>query len=211
MRKAVAISLMIIMVSTALGAYFYAGMPEQMASHWNYGGQVDGYISRFWGIFLMPLVSFAMLGLFLVLPKIDPLGKNIEKFRKYYDMFILIMVAFLTYVYGLTLAWNLGYNFDMGLLVVPAVALLLFYARILMENAKRNWFIGIRTPWTLSSDRVWDKTHKLGAKLFKAMGVVVLLALLLPIQFMPLVMIPIGLASIYMVVYSYLEYKKEKK
>lgn len=211
MRKATAAALAIILASLAVGACLYSDVPEDMASHWNYEGQVDGYISRFWGVFLLPLVSAAMLALFLVLPKVDPLGKNIEKFRKYYDIFIVMMVAFMAYIYGLSLAWNVGYEFNMGLLVVPALGAIIYYSGILMENAKQNWFIGIRTPWTLSSDKVWDKTHKLAAKLFKVMGAAVLLFLFVPVQAMFLLATLMVLALVYVVVYSYLEYRKEKK
>jgi len=80
-----------------------------------------------------------------------------------------------------------------------------------MENAKRNWFIGIRTPWTLSNDKVWNKTHKLGARLYKIAGVVAFLGVFLQSFASYLMVLPIVLASIYCVVYSYFEYQKQVK
>jgi len=75
-------------------------LPEQMASHWNTANQVDGYMSRFWGAFLMPIVAIGMLALFLIIPNIDPLKANIAKFRNYFNAFIALMVGFLVYVHS---------------------------------------------------------------------------------------------------------------
>jgi len=180
-----------------------------MASHWNAQGQVDGYLTRFWGLFLMPIISMGLLALFTLIPKIDPLKANIEKFRKYFDGFIILMMFFLFYVYILTLLWNIGLRFDMGQLMIPALGMLFYYAGILMENAKRNWFIGIRTPWTLSSERVWDKTHKIGSKLFKIAGIIALMGVFFPQYMIFMIMIPVISFSIYTLVYSYFEYQKE--
>jgi len=163
----------------------------------------------------MPLMSLGLLLLFLVIPKIDPLKQNIEKFRKYFDMFIVLMLGFLFYVYLLTIFWNLGIRFSMTLLMIPAMAALFYYCGILIENAKRNWFIGIRTPWTLSSEKVWEKTHKLGGKLFKSAGIIILLGLVLKGYVLLSVLFPviffIIFVSFYLIVYSYVEYQKEMK
>ena len=186
-------------------------MPEQMASHWGAQGEVNGYASRFVGLFLMPIVSVFMLLLFIILPKIDPLKKNIKKFRGYYEKFILIIIAFLFYIYILSLAWNLNYRFNMISMMVPALGLLFYYAGILTENAKRNWFIGIKTPWTLSSEIVWVKTHKLGGKMFKASGIISLLGLFFPKYAIWFVLVPVLFTAIYTFIYSYIEYQKLKK
>jgi uncharacterized membrane protein len=91
----------------------------------------------------------------------------------------------------------------------PALAILFYYSGILIENAKMNWFIGIRTPWTLSSDKVWDKTHKIGGKLFKIAGVINLLAIFYQNYTIFFIVVPVIIVSIYTVVYSYFEYQKE--
>ena len=83
-----------------------------------------------------------------------------------------------------------------------------FYTGVLCENAKRNWFIGIRTPWTLSSERVWDKTHKIGGRLFKIAGIVTLLGAFFPKYAVFFILIPTLFVAIYTVIYSYVEYQK---
>jgi len=211
MRKSEIIILGIILFSFAMGLYFYPQMPERVASHWNAQGQVDGYMSKFWGLFLIPFISVGILLFFILIPKIDPLKKNIEKFRKYFDGFIVLIIVFLFYIYLLTILWNIGIRFDMGQFLVPALGILFYYAGILVENAKRNWFIGIRTPWTLSSDRVWQKTHQLGGKLFKIAGIIALTGLFFPGYALYLVLIPVLSVAVYTIVYSYFEYQKEVK
>jgi uncharacterized membrane protein len=211
MKKTELVILGIILVSFILGIYFYPLMPEKIASHWNAQGQVNGYLPKFWGLFLMPFLSIALFLLFVFIPKIDPLKSNIKRFRKYYDRFILLIIAFLFYVYLLTIFWNIGMRFNLGQGLVPAFAILFYYCGILIENAKRNWSIGIRTPWTLSNEKVWEKTHKVGGKLFKIAGVIALFGALFPDYALFYIIIPVILVVAYAFVYSYLEYQKETK
>ena len=96
-------------------------------------------------------------------------------------------------------------------MLAPAFGVLFYCLGILLGNAKRNWFVGIRTPWTLSSDVVWDKTHKMGGKLFKAAGVVAFLGVLVPAYALLLVIVPVIAVAVYTFVYSYFEFVKQSK
>jgi len=209
MKTSEKIILGIILASFTIGIWFYPRMPERMASHWNFRGEVDGYVSRCWGLFLMPFISLILVALFILLAKIDPLKENVESFRKYFDDFIILILGFLFYLYVLTIFWNLEFRFNMALAISPAFAGLFYYCGILMENSKRNWFIGIRTPWTLSSERVWLKTHKIGGKLFKIVGMISIFGILFKSYALFLIFMPILGIAIYLSIYSYLEYKKE--
>jgi len=209
MEKKEIIILGIILLFFAIGVYFYPQMPDKMASHWNAQGQVDGYISRFWGLFLMPIISIGLLFLFILIPKIDPLKENIKKFRKYFDGFIILITTFLFYIYILTIFWNIGIRFNMTQLMIPALGILFYYCGILVENVKRNWFIGIRTPWTLSSEVVWDRTHKIGGKLFKIAGIIAFLGIFFPKYAILFVIIPVISVAVYTIIYSYFEYQKQ--
>ena len=186
-------------------------MPDKMASHWNIRGEVDGYIPKFWGMFLFPTASVVMLLLFLLIPLIDPLRKNIELFRKYYNGFIVIMTAFLFYIDVLMILWNLKIAFNMTQLLSPAFGVLFYYAGVLTENAKRNWFIGIRTPWTLMNDTVWEKTHKRGGKLFKIVGIAAFFGIIFKEIALLFTVISAVVIAIYTIVYSYFEYQKQMK
>ncbi|MCX6821926.1 MAG: SdpI family protein [Candidatus Aenigmarchaeota archaeon] len=210
MRKSEIAVLIIILVSFIIGIYIYPQMPETMASHWNIRGEVDGYISKFWGIFLMPFISFALFLLFVVIPRVDPLKENIVKFRKYFDGFIVLLELFLFYLYLFTIFWSYGFRFNIIQVLIPAFAILFFYVGILVEKSKRNWFIGIRTPWTMSSDKVWEKTNKLGGKLFKITGIIILIGIFFADYAFYFFILPVIIVAIYTVVYSYFEYKKQK-
>jgi uncharacterized membrane protein len=186
-------------------------MPEKMASHWDANGSVDGYMPKLWGLFLLPVISAILFLVYMLIPKIDPLKGNIEKFRGHFDVFILLLFVFLFYVHMLTMLWNLSYRFNIIQLLAPAFGLLIYYAGIMMENAKQNWFIGVRTPWTLSSEVVWDKTNKLAGKLFKVAGVLAVMGLIFPKYAIFLILVPVILAAVYPIIYSYQMYQQEIK
>ncbi|MFH1073137.1 MAG: DUF1648 domain-containing protein [Nanoarchaeota archaeon] len=211
MKAALVFSICIIILSLIIGIALYPSLPDQMASHWNARGQVDGSMPRFWGVFLMPIISISMLILFLLIPKIDPLKKNVQKFRKYFDSFILMIIAFLFYIYALTLIWNLGTTFNMSVLIIPGIALLFFTAGVLVSHAERNWFIGIRTPWTLSNDVVWKKTHKVGGVLFKIAALLALVGIFFPRYALFFVIIPVLGMVVFTLVYSYVVYRQVEK
>jgi uncharacterized membrane protein len=206
------ISVVLILAATLAGLLLWNQFPERMASHWGADDQVNGDISRFWGVFLMPVITTSMLLLFLAIPSIDPLKANIQQFRESFNTFIVLIIAFMLYVHALTLVWNLGYTaFHMSSAMLPAMGLLFIFMGLLISRAKRNFFIGIRTPWTLSSDRVWDETHRLGGKLFIAAGLIALLGVLFPDYAIWFIMFPVIGASLISVVYSYILFLGEQK
>ena len=202
------LSLALIVIAFAAGIYFYEELPDLMPSHWNAAGEVDDYMEKDAALLFMPAITLFLLGLFILIPKLDPLKKNIEKFRKYYDWFMLLMIAFFIYIYFVTIAWALGYQFSMNYAIMPPLAALFYYIGILCENSKRNWFIGIRTPWTLSSDTVWNKTHRLAGKLYKILAVVFIIGLLIPHEFFIYMMGLVIIIALYPVVYSFFEFQK---
>jgi len=202
------VSILVVLVAFMISFFVYDRVPEMMASHWDTQGRVNGYISRFWGLAIMPLVSLFILLLYAIIPKIDPLRANIASFKKYFDGFILVLVLFFFYLHVLTIAWNLQYSFDMTVAIMPAIAVLLFYSGVMMEKSKKNWFIGIRTPWTLSSDRVWEKTHKMGGMLFKITAVLTLFGIAFPGIAVYLLLFPLLATVVFTIVYSYYVYQK---
>jgi uncharacterized membrane protein len=211
-RLTVSITIILLATFIVVGVAVWDLMPDQMASHWNASDQVDGYMSKFWGVFLLPIMSIGMVALFFVLPQIDPLKANIAQFREAFNLFIVLIMVFFGYIWVLSLLWNLGYtNFRMSAAMLPAMGLLFMYVGYMLRKAKRNFFIGIRTPWTLSSDRVWDKTHQLGSVLFFASGVLALIGSLFGDSAIWFVMVPLLGSALFLVVYSYWLYHEETK
>jgi uncharacterized membrane protein len=210
-RLTTIIVLVLVLAATIAGLSLWNRLPDQMASHWNVNDQVDGYMSKFWGMFLMPLITLGMFLLFLVIPNIDPLKANIAQFRDAFNLFIVLIVGFMVYVHMLTLLWNLGYtSFGLGRAMMPALGVLFIFVGYMLRKAKRNFFIGIRTPWTLSSDRVWDETHRIGAMLFTISGILALLGSFFGgTTAFAMLMVPILGSTIFLVIYSYVLYQRE--
>ncbi|MCJ7432921.1 MAG: SdpI family protein [Anaerolineales bacterium] len=212
-KSTLIISIILIAIAIIAGAVFWNRLPNQMASHWDINDQVSGTMPKFWGVSLTPLITLGMLVLFLIVPSIDPLKANIAKFRESFNLFIVLMIAFMLYIHGLTLAWSLGYqDYRMSAAMLPFMGVLFIAIGFMLRKAKRNFFIGIRTPWTLSSDTVWDKTHQLGSILFMVSGAFAIIGgffggmIAFWLMFIPL----IG-SSLFLVIYSYVLYRQETK
>jgi uncharacterized membrane protein len=211
MRKSVLVIWLLVLLAFALSIAVYSQMPELIASHWNARGEVDGYMSKFWGLFLLPLVLAGLVLLLMAIPRIDPLRANIAAFRPYYDGFILVFCLFLLLIHLQIILWNSGIEISPNLTLPIGCGLLFYYIGIMLEHVKRNWFIGIRTPWTLSSDTIWEKTHQRGAKLFKIAGAIAILGVFVQDYAILFIIIPVLFVAVYTIVYSYRAYREEQR
>lgn len=205
-KEFILIALILLMFIVSL--YLYPIMPESMPIHWNAKGEIDGYGSRFVGLFLMPVFLAGIYILFLFAPEMAIYNKNFEKFKNYFYGFKVFLILFFITIYIASLLPNFSIEVNMGYIMVPALAVLFFYTGYILKFAKRNYFIGIRTPWTLTNEKVWDKTHKLGSKLFMASSVLMLFSLFFPESSIWVVIILIIAVVLFSFVYSYLEYKR---
>jgi uncharacterized membrane protein len=208
LRKTEKTMFKIIGITILLSFVFYWFMPEKVACHWDAKGEVNGYMGKFWGVFTLPLIMFLISLLFVLIPRIDPLKANIEKFMNYYDGFLIVFCIFMLLIHLWVIFWNLGLHISSNITMSVLVGLLLIYSGILCKNAKRNWFIGIRTPWTLSSDVVWDKTHRIGSIFMMISGVIAVIGAFYGDKAIYFVIIPILIFAVWSFVYSYLEFKK---
>jgi uncharacterized membrane protein len=204
-------SIAVISLSFAASLWFLPRMPEQMATHWGMDGQVNGYMPKMWGLFFVPLLQLVMGIFFWAIPRLDPLKANIAKFQKYYQGFILVLLLFMLALHLHVLLWNSGIKISPNRFLPISLGLLFYYIGIMLQNAKPNWFVGIRTPWTLSNERVWEKTHAIGGKLFKAAAVIALLGVAFPNLAFWFILVPVIAVTLFAYIYSYLEYRKEGK
>jgi uncharacterized membrane protein len=208
MRRAVAASVALVVLQFAVGLYLYPQMPERVAIHWGLSGEADGYGSRFLGLFLIPILSMLLLPFMLALPRLDP-SRGIERFRGGYDWFVFGFLGYMAYVYGLSVAWNLGWRFSFMRMLAPAMGALFVGIGVLMRGARLNWFMGIRTPWTLSSEEVWDRIHERGSRLFMVSGAFAVLGALADGWLaLALILVPVMFTGIYLIYYSYSEYQR---
>ncbi|HRX44330.1 MAG TPA: SdpI family protein [Candidatus Dojkabacteria bacterium] len=200
-----------IFVSIFTSFLFYNELPVKMASHWNAQGIVDGYSSRVFNVLFFPLLEIFLFLLLTYVPKLDPKKKNIKLFESNYSLFISIMMIFMYLVQLQVFLWNIDIKVPIETSMPILMGILFIFVAHLIQSAKQNYTIGIRTPWTLASEKVWDKTHALGAKLFRVGGILTILSSLIPkysfISIFAFILAP----SIYLFIYSYLEFKKEIK
>ncbi|MBN2102118.1 MAG: SdpI family protein [Candidatus Aenigmarchaeota archaeon] len=211
MKRFLIIALILVILSFIMGLAFYPILPEDVPSHWNVRGEVDGYLPKFWGAFLFPIVTVGLFLLFALIPHIDPKKTNIEKMEKYYGGIVVLTMGFLFYIYILTIVWALGARIGMNIMIMPAMGILFYALGAIMHNLKSNWFVGIRTPWTLSSESVWKKTHALGGKVFKISGILAVASILFGNYALFVFIVPLLIGVGYTFVYSYLEYQKEAR
>jgi len=214
-RELLPISIIVLMF--AIG--FFAGplvrtnAQGEMVSHWAADGRADGWMDKTIGLYLVPSLAAFFYAIFLAIPCIFAHHKNVEHFPDQFWGFKVIFVFMMAAIYVATLAPALGVwgNFDPLYIVVPAIALLFFYVGHMLSFTRRNYFIGIRTPWALADERVWEKTNHLGGKLFWICGALALISLVSPIDMrLWIVLLPVIFTVVCVYIYSLYLYKKTK-
>lgn len=186
-------------------------MPEQIPIHWNVSGEVDNWAGKNASLFLA-LLPLLMLGLFHVVPRLDPRGKNYEKHTKAYQIFITALVLFFIAILWITNAASLGYPVSIERLIPLGIGILLVAVGNYMPQLRTNYTMGIKNPWTLESEWVWKKTHSMGGAVFCIMGFVMALNGFISTSWMVKVSVGLILLGVlWLEVYSYLMYQKWKK
>ncbi|MDE1970265.1 MAG: SdpI family protein [Patescibacteria group bacterium] len=161
--------------------------------------------------FGLPITLLMLWGLWALLPAIDPIAKGFPGFRYVYDLFWILLSSFLAYSYALKLSKALGVlQIDVLRATLPALAALFFVISMLLPMLRRNWFFGIRTPWTLSSDEDWMKTHQFARPLFGIASLLIFIGTFMPrIWGIGLLVGPIFLAIMASAIYSYIIFPRK--
>lgn len=212
MNRSITLFLILVIVAAAVGVSLlaYPRLPERMASHWNLRGEVNDWTEKSVCVWLMPVIMVGLTGLFFGILLIDPLRKNIDTFFGYYAGFVIILNLFLFAMHGWMILWNLGIQISSNVFMPVGIGCLIFYLGIIMTHVKPNWFIGIRTPWTLSNEIVWQKTHKLGGILFRIAAIVMLIGAAFPRYAIVFVLVPVLSVAVVTLIYSLVVWKKLK-
>ncbi len=200
--------MLIISITTSLLVFNL--VPDTIPSHWNTEGKVDGYSSKELGLFLMPLITILIIIIILIIPKIDPKKKNIKKFQFYFDIFVVTLTGFLLYLHLLTIFYALELIENMILMLLPAFAFLFFVIGIMVEKSKQNYSIGLRTPWTLANEKVWEKTHEKTGKWIKLASAIILIGIFFQGLEIFFILTPIIIVFIISTIYSYYLFSKTK-
>jgi uncharacterized membrane protein len=195
----------IVAANLLLTVLTYPLLPDRIILHWGMGGTPDGYGSRLTGVLLMQLIQFMILGIYYVIPRIDP-QRKVKTSSKYFSSIINLILVFFLFLNGVFIAQNLGYSFNMNTVILPAFGFLMFFLGDIIPKTELNWFVGIRTPWTLSNEEVWRSTHERAGLLFKVSGVISVLSLLVPKYSFWVFMLSVLLTTVYLMVFSYTEH-----
>lgn len=196
----------------AASAAFYPKLSATVPTHWNIHGQVDGYGPKAWALVPIPVTMVGMLVFFRVLPALSPKHFEVDSFRETYLFLMVATVGLFAHIHGVTLYATRaqlagpGKGFDIGRVLIGGVFLFFALVGNVMGKVRRNFFIGVRVPWTLASDRVWNDTHRLAAWTMVGGGLLGFLAVIagLPIVLAFAVLI---VSVLIPVVYSFVHYK----
>lgn len=200
-----------IFILNAISSLFFLPMlPDKIPTRWDLMGEISNYSSKYLIIMfaVLPLLIYAMMQ---VLPKIDPKRESYSKHNKAYQTVRITTSVFMMIIYFMVLFASLGYELRVDIFVKLGIGIIFIIIGNVLSQARRNFFFGIKTPWTLSNDVVWKKTHRVGAYAFVFLGFLMIIsAFITGIISVILLLMGIIIAVIFPIVYSYCEYKKVK-
>ncbi len=190
----------------------YGSLPEQLPTHWNIRGEADDWSSRAVGAFMMPAISTALWLLLPLLRRVDPRRPHYERFGETFWVLVNILVLFMGAMHVLVLGTGLGWRIDVTRASLVMLGLLLIALGNYLPRVRSNWWMGIRTPWTLESETVWRQTHRVAGVTFVAGGVLAVLAALLPgAASFAVGMTAMMAGALIPTVYSYIAYRREQR
>ena len=197
----------VILATLAGIAVAYPHLPNIVPVHWDAHGQANGWGPK-WSLFLYgPGMMMLIVLLFSALPWLSPKKFEVDSFRATYLYIMIVIVAMLAYFHVLILLSGLGLVLDVSRAVIGGVCLLIALLGNVMGKVRRNFFVGIRTPWTIANEQVWNATHRFAAKTFFAAGMLGLIAVILRAPFwLPMAAILVG--ALVPAFYSLIFYKQ---
>ena len=201
------ISLLFVFSAIAVAAILYPSLPEQIPTHWNAQGEVDGYMKKPGGVIIMPAMAVFTFVIMKLIPVISPKGFRIDKFSDVFGVLQVTLVGFMSIVAILVLMEARGLDVRINEMIIAGTGLLFVIIGNYLGRVRKNFFIGIRTPWTLASDEVWNRTHRIGGRLFILSGVIIWIGAILRLPLTWTVGVAVGLVLI-PIVYSYFLYRK---
>lgn len=200
--------LIVLMVAFAVAVY--GRLPEQVPTHFELSGEPDDWMDRFPGAFLLPAIAAGIYLLLFALRRIDPRRAHYARFEDTYWVILNVLALMLAVMQGLSLGLALGWPIDMGRAITVTMGLLFVGLGNYLPRIRSNWWIGIRTPWTLESEAVWRETHRVGGWTFVAAGLVLVVAGVFlpagPREWVSGIALAVGVAV--PLVYSYLAYRR---
>lgn len=210
--KHLVFQLLLLVLMVVAGVYFYNQLPETIAVHRNVQGIADNFEEKnLISVFMLPLIASGVLLSMKVAPSFDPRKRKYEQFLSSYEILQTLIVAFFAYMYGIALAMNLNPNFHMLGFVLFGFGIFLMLMGNYLSKVRRNYFIGIRTPWTLENEEVWNKTQRVAGLLFFLAGFSCLINAFFRVGVLVHFVVIIALIGVFPLLYYYFLYRKVLK
>lgn len=189
-----------------IGAYLYPMLPDLFPTHWNIEGQVDGQMHKSVGLWLIPGMCLAFLVLFPMLSKLDPKNKNYPKFKDSWEALQTVFIVYFGYIFAASVYFSMNPEQTslMGNHVVFGIGALFVVIGNFMGKIRQNYFIGVKTPWALNDEEVWQKTQRVGGWTFVLGGIVFMFEGLIWVQILPVFAVVLTCIIFIPIVYSYL-------
>ena len=213
-RRPILFSAAVILAMLVAGAWAWFQLPSdaQVPVHWDLTGTADVFAHKTMGVLFLPILTAALTAVLAAIPRFEPRQANLERSGKAYRAIWIAAVTLLGLLQGLLVAAALGVAFEMSRIMLVAIGILLMVIGNYLPKVRPNYLMGIRTPWTLSSDLAWVKTHRVGGRLFVIEGVLLVvlgLADLAPVSFVASIIGSMVVLLVVVVAYSYQVWKAD--
>jgi uncharacterized membrane protein len=213
LRKLLGLTAVALILMLLISAWAWNQIPAdtQIPIHWNAAGEVDGYGGKVEGLLLSPLIMGGLMVLVAFITRIEPRQGNFLQSEKAFTMFWYVLLLFFLMLHTATTGIALGYNIPLPLVLGIGLGLMFLVLGNFMGKIRSTYTFGIRTPWTLDSDLSWNKTHRLGGKLFMLTGGLVLLTAVIGSPTLMFWVLVVGILATVVVsmVYSYIVWKND--
>lgn len=213
-RVALVASALTLLVLFALSAWVWTAIDgDRIPVHWGISGQPDRYGGKFEALMILPLVSAGLIALFIAIPLIEPRRANLQSSMPAYVLVWLALLGYLLVFHGALLFAAFGHEVNMSAVAAGSIGLLFMAIGAALDRVRSNFFFGVRTPWTLSSEKSWQLTHRLAGRLFLWAGVATLvagaLAPVIGLEWLPITTLLVGAlgTTLVSVVYSYIVWR----
>jgi uncharacterized membrane protein len=164
------VAVALVVVAWGASAWLYPGLPARIPTHWNFRGEIEGYGSKA-TTFLLPAFMVGLLALFWFLPALSPKNFEVESFRATYLFVMVLTIGLMGYLQAVILyAAAMEGRLDVSRILLGGIFLFVALLGNVLGRVRRNFYIGVRVPWTLASERVWNDTHRVAAWLFVLCG-----------------------------------------
>lgn len=199
-----------VLISLIGTVFIYNRLPDKVPSSWDMKGEVTAFQHKLF-VYFTAILPLVMYGLLKFLPKVDPKRESYVKHRKAYEAVVSVIIVFLILMHWITIVYSLDYDINVTAFIQILIGIMFLVMGNYMPQIRHNYFLGIKTPWTLASEAVWKKTHMVGGYIFFLIGLIFMINGFIFTKTSFYITIGLTLVStIGLTVYSYLLYKKEK-